>query len=168
MADSTHVIQVGETFDALVAFTDLTKFNAYAKDRAPETIADLIHSVALVHQRIVGESPGRVVKYLGDTALLVFPGDAADSGVRILLALTRAVEQELVARDCPCRLSSAAHYGSVIGVQLPPITALDVMGEAANIAATRGRRHQQRGIPQVAARNPPAVSPLPRAGGVRR
>ena len=133
MADSHAVVKVGETFDALVAFTDIAKFDSYARDQEPAETAHFIPSYAEIHDRILGPSPGCVIKYIGDASMIVFPGAEADAGVRVLLELHQTLGKELSTPEFSASLHCGAHYGQLYGVELPPFNAPDVLGSAANI-----------------------------------
>ena len=140
MADSRSVIRVGEAFDALVAFTDIARFDAFARSHEPDEVAAFIRSYAEIHDRVLGPTAGCVIKYLGDASLIVFPGDQADAAVRTLLELHQTLERELSSDDFAVNVHCGAHYGELFGVQLPPLETPDVLGAAVNIAATVERR----------------------------
>lgn len=95
MADSRSVIPVGETFDALVLFTDIARFDAFARSREPQRIAVLIRTYAQIHHRILGCSAGCLIKRIVDASLIVFPSEQVDTGVRILLQLYETLKREL-------------------------------------------------------------------------
>ena len=67
---------------------------------------------------------GRVVKFEGDAALIVFPATAVDRGVEALLALKDSVDDLMARRGWECRLIAKVHFGTV-----------DVIGKAVNVAA---------------------------------
>jgi class 3 adenylate cyclase len=47
---------------------------------------------------------GRVVKFMGDAALIVFPETAVDRGVKTLMALKDSVDELMAQRGWGCRL----------------------------------------------------------------
>ena len=56
---------------------------------------------------------GRVVKFIGDAGLLVFPAEHVDAGVLALFDLKQRVDEFMVGRGWPCRLMAKAHFGTV-------------------------------------------------------
>ena len=145
MKNSDTVIKIGESFDALIASADLTKFAAFAQSHTPAETAELVKTMATVTAQIVGDAGGRVVKYLGDSALVVFTGDEADIGLEALLKLRPAVRNAMRSLGSDSELSVNAHWGSVFGVVLPPLDAPDIMGAAVNITFGLYRGGRNRG-----------------------
>ena len=124
--------------DLLIAFVDLTRFMARSQRTSDE---DLAETLDLYYQQVaaaVEQARGRVVKYLGDAALVVFPEDRVDRGVEALLELKGSVDSFMATRGWDCRLTAKAHFGvAVAGAFGPPASArFDVIGKAVNTAAT--------------------------------
>jgi len=122
----------------LIAFVDLTRFMAQSQRVSDGEIADTLD---LFYQHVaaaVEDARGRVVKYLGDAALVVFPEDGVDRGVEALLDLKTSIDRFMVTRGWDCRLTAKAHFGvAVAGAFGPPAAErFDVIGKAVNTAAT--------------------------------
>jgi class 3 adenylate cyclase len=122
----------------LIAFVDLTRFMVQSQRVGDAEIADTLD---LYYQQVaaaVDQARGRVVKYIGDAALVVFPEDGVDRGVEALLDLKTTVDGFMAGRGWDCRLTAKAHFGvAVAGAFGPPAAErFDVVGKAVNTAAT--------------------------------
>jgi adenylate cyclase len=122
----------------LIAFADLTRFMAQSQ-RSDDL--DLAETLDACYERIaatVRAAGGRVVKFMGDAALIVFPEAAVDRGVETLLALKDSVDELLVQRGWDCRLTVMAHVGTAIagGFGEAGDKRYDVVGKAVNVTAT--------------------------------
>jgi adenylate cyclase len=121
----------------LVAFVDLAGFALQSTRVADDEIAEVIDGYyRLVAEHVTGAG-GRVVKFMGDGALVVFDAGDADRGIDALLELKLALDRYLADRGWDCRATIKAHVGSVIaGPYGPPgDTRFDVIGKAVNTAA---------------------------------
>lgn len=122
----------------LIAFVDLTRFMVQSQRTSDE---DLAETLDLYYQQVaaaVDEARGRVVKYFGDGALVVFPEDGVDRGVEALLGLKTTIDRLMAARGWDCRLTAKAHFGVAVAGAFGPPTAeqFDVIGRAVSTAAT--------------------------------
>ena len=117
----------------LIAFADLTRFAAQSL-----RVSDLALAATMdeFYQRLTARieaAGGRVVKFIGDAALIVFPEEAADRGVAALLDLKQDVDAFMSEHDWECRLQAKAHFGTVIAG--PYAGRFDVLGKAVNATA---------------------------------
>jgi class 3 adenylate cyclase len=127
----------GET-PLLVAFVDLTRFMAQSR-RVSD--ADQAATLDAYHERVAAlaeAAGGRMVKTLGDGALVVFPEDAVDQGVAALLDIKDAVDALMDGHGWDCRLTVKAHFGAVIAGRFGAASdkRYDVFGKTVNTAAT--------------------------------
>jgi adenylate cyclase len=121
----------------LIAFVDLTRF-AVQSERAED--AEIAATLEVYYEHVaeaVRAAGGRVVKFIGDSALLIFPADGVDRGVEALLDLKESVDALMAERGWACRLIVKAHFGTAIA---GPFGArdekrYDVIGRAVNTAA---------------------------------
>jgi adenylate cyclase len=130
-------IQTPQQRDVLVAFSDLSAFTRVVQDLGEgEAFALMAEYYELVGD-IVASGGGKVVKFIGDAALLVFPADGVDAGVLVLRALKEQGDQFFASRDKPCRHVIKVHFGPVccgpIGTR--DDKRFDLFGQAVNIAA---------------------------------
>lgn len=123
--------------DLLVSFADLTRFEVTSRGMEPRQLAEWMQSHyerCAVH---VDDAGGRVVKFIGDAMLAVFPPERADEGVRALLALKRDTDEKMEAAGLPPRLIVKAHFGPVIAGPYGARgdTRFDVLGVTVNTTA---------------------------------
>ncbi|MFI4995728.1 MAG: adenylate/guanylate cyclase domain-containing protein [Hyphomicrobiales bacterium] len=122
----------------LVAFVDLTRFMAQSK-RVSD--ADVAATLDAYYERVAAaaeEAGGRMVKFFGDGALMVFDEDEVDRGVQALMDLKDAVDSFMDDRGWDCRLTVKAHFGTAIAGPFgaPGAKRYDVIGKTVNTAAT--------------------------------
>lgn len=121
----------------LIAFVDLTRFAALSEQVSDTELAAAIDAYYERVAQTVSAAGGRVVKFIGDAALIVFPEEAVDRGLQALLDLKDFVDRDMEARGWGCRLAVKAHFGEVIA---GPFGAagdkrFDVLGRAVITAA---------------------------------
>ena len=98
----------------LIAFADLTRFSFQSTLLPDAAIADGIDGL---YERItarIGAAGGRVVKFIGDASLIVFPEEAADRGINALLDLKEEIDVYLSSIGWECRVMIKIHFGAVI------------------------------------------------------
>ena len=122
----------------LIAFVDLTRYAAQCQRVTDRALADTIDTYYERVASLVERAGGRVVKFIGDAALLVFPEDAVDRGVEGLLQLKDTVDDVMQERGWDCRLAVKAHFGTTVAGPFGAAGAkrFDVIGKAVNTAAT--------------------------------
>ena len=103
-----------------------------------EIFALLADYYSLVGQ-IIEDGGGRVLKYMGDAALIIFPEDCVDSAVGALLDLREQGDGWLKEREFESTHAINAHFGpACVGyVGSKDAKQLDAFGETINIAASR-------------------------------
>ena len=122
----------------LVAFTALTRFARYAQTCSARELFDTVSAYYEVIDGIVTEAGGKVVKFIGDSALVAFPDGNVDRGVDALLEVKGAGDSWLAQREMPCRHYVRTHYGPVVcgPVGTRSKKNFDLFGETVNVAAT--------------------------------
>jgi len=122
----------------LVAFLDLTRFFAQSQRVDDADIADGLDAYYEHVAAAVEAAGGRLVKFFGDGALVVFDEDAVDRGVGALLDLKESVDRLMDSRGWECRLAIKAHFGGAVAGPFGPagVKRFDVIGKAVNVAAT--------------------------------
>jgi class 3 adenylate cyclase len=126
----------------LVSFMDIQNFLAISHGIPdPLKLFDLMNTVARAIVEEVEGTPGLVVKFIGDACLVVFPEDAVDAGVHVLIAIKAKVEKLLSDSGFPNKLRVTAHFDeAVIGPYgWGDHIRMDVLGDGVQIAATLGR-----------------------------
>jgi class 3 adenylate cyclase len=125
----------GQKTELLICFTDVTAFTSLVKSEGSENTVQILRDLATLMDERLGKTPGKIIKYIGDASLIVFPDECVDEGVRALLELKNGCDEYFVGRELPNRLTVALHYGEVFIVRLPPIQGIDVVGDAVNTTA---------------------------------
>lgn len=124
----------------LVALLDQYHFLQNARGRPPlEVFAELDGFYRIV-ERVVDETGGLVIKFLGDGVLLIFPKELANPGILALMRLKDEVESWMHKRRIQSGLHVNVHSGPVAMGKLGSIDRLDVIGEAVNVCATLPHR----------------------------
>lgn len=134
--DTSHDRATGQAM--LVAFTDLTGYRQLAAhERTAGELLALMNAYFEFLGDVVEPAGGTVVKCLGDAALLVFPLEQADAGVRALVRLKEEGDAWLNRQGLASTQLIKAHVGPVACGPVGTRRAKhwDVYGEAVNIAA---------------------------------
>jgi adenylate cyclase len=119
----------------LVAFTDFTRFAAHAEHLQDAEVASVMDAYYELAGRTVMGTGGRVVKFMGDATLAVFPPEAVDRGVLSLLALKDAADQLMRDHGWDSRLGIKVHFGPVIAGMFGVASQkrYDVLGKTVNV-----------------------------------
>jgi len=121
----------------LVAFFDLAGFSRFAQSRSDQEVFAVLSEYYELIGDIVEGAGGRVVKFMGDAGLIIFPEDRVDDGVLALRELQGRGDRWLVERDSPCRQIIKIHFGEMVcgEVGTRGEKRFDVFGMAVNTAA---------------------------------
>ncbi|MFN7973901.1 MAG: adenylate/guanylate cyclase domain-containing protein [Acidobacteriota bacterium] len=129
------------TADMMVVFADLTGYLNQSRRDEEKRLELLAETMDLLYERMashVAAGGGRVVKFIGDALLAVFPEDAVERGVREMVRMKDDVETWLGTRGWKSRLVVKAHFGTLMAGPFGPKgdKRFDVIGSTVNIAAT--------------------------------
>jgi adenylate cyclase len=121
----------------LIAFLTLNGFTAQSARVSDIELADVLDEYFAFATSAIENGGGRVVKFIGDGILAVFPPQSADSGVLGLLELKPITDQFFQRRQWNCRLIVRVHYGTVVSGPLGPGAhqRFDVIGRHVNVTA---------------------------------
>src|SRR5688500_5430957 len=121
----------------VIAFSDFSVFKPVAVRVSDAEIAATTDDYYRLTASVVEKAKGRVVKFIGDAALLVFPADKPDDALRTILTLRTESDRFMVDRDWPCRFSAKVHIGEVIAGDFGPKGSkrYDIMGRDVNATA---------------------------------
>jgi class 3 adenylate cyclase len=122
------------TIQALVACSDLTGYAKLAGKLSEEEIFQFLSDYYEFVGDTIAPSCGRVIKFMGDAALIIFPDVQTDPGIRSLLALQGQGDKFLSSRGISCRHHIRAHFGSIQHGELGTRTdkRLDIIGSTVN------------------------------------
>jgi len=121
----------------LIAFWNFSRYTAQA-DRLDDV--DVARVMAEFYELVgsrIAAAGGRVVKFIGDGGLAVFPPARADAGVLGLLDLKDAADRFMADHGWECRLWVKIHYGTVVegAYGAGSDRRYDILGKSVNIAA---------------------------------
>lgn len=136
--------------EGLVFFSDLARFSTITDGMDLDELADLLVAYARIADATINGSGGRIIKYISDSVLGIFPGSDVDDAVLALLNFKRSVERDLTVPGRNVRVKVGAHYGPVVMPVLPPFGQEDLFGETVDITVGLGgggyRSHRDRFI----------------------
>jgi len=126
----------------LISFIGLSRYARMARERDNREMAELLNNFYCRIYSAITDAGGRVVKFMGDAALIVFREKRVDVGMTCLLSLKEDTDAWLESRGFGSRLAVKVHFGDVVAGPLGPSDGahFDVIGHGANIAATLGSR----------------------------
>jgi class 3 adenylate cyclase len=125
-----------------VAFFDLSRMAEWASTEQDAVVASFFQEFyALAAEHIEGAG-GRIVKFMGDAGLTVFPEDRAEDVIFALAEFARASREAAQGYGLDTYLNVNVHVGPVLTGSFGPPGAerYDVIGKTVNIAARLGRR----------------------------
>jgi len=125
-----------------VVFFDLSRLMEWASSQEDERIAAMLQEFYCLSVARIEAAGGRVVKFIGDAGLAVFPKEAAERIVFALAGLSSEVRRAAAAHGFDTYLNTNVHFGPMMaGTFGPPgMERYDVLGKSVNIAARLGRR----------------------------
>lgn len=133
-----HQMTERRALPLLIAFADVHGFHRHAARTDDELLAEMVEAYYARVAEHVHAAGGTLVKYIGDSALIVFGDDRVDAGVVCLLALKDDIDAWLRKNAWASgALNVKAHYGVAVAGPYgpPPVRRFDVIGKAVNAAA---------------------------------
>jgi adenylate cyclase len=122
------------TIQALVACSDLTGYARLTSKLADEEVFHFLSDYYELVGQTITPAGGRMIKFMGDAAFMIFPESQVDSGIRSLLVLQQEGDRFLADRGIGCRHHIRAHFGPVQQGELGTREdkRLDVIGSTVN------------------------------------
>ncbi|MBN2441247.1 MAG: adenylate/guanylate cyclase domain-containing protein [Spirochaetales bacterium] len=126
-----------EQTNLLISFCDLTNF---AKISRKYSALEIFHYLSVFYEitgEIIEDARGKVIKFIGDAALILFPQDYIDDGIVALLKVKSEIDDYNKRNNFESRLIVKAHFGDAIVGMLGTKNEkrYDVIGNNVNIAA---------------------------------
>ena len=135
-------VTLPEKTNVLIAFMDIQGLRAIADVLSdPVDLFNLLNSWAKMIIKSIDTTTGRILKFIGDECLVIFPEADVDTGIRTLLSIKDQVEKYFKEKGFTNTMRITAHYGEVAIGQLGTGSSqrIDIIGESVNVAATLGR-----------------------------
>jgi adenylate cyclase len=147
MSDATSVapssLPPGAKTETLgVAFFDLSRFDEWTSSDQDAAVAVFLSGFYVLAADHIEGGGGRIVKFMGDAGLAVFPVDSAEEAIFALGDLTEAARRLAREHGLDAYLNVSVHVGPVVAGEFGPPGQVryDVIGKTVNIAARLGRR----------------------------
>ena len=120
-----------------IVFADFTGYNTEVARLADLDVAAVMGDWYVLSGAAIHAAGGRVVKFIGDALLAVFPPDQIDHATQGLIALRQAADRFMTSRGWSCRLHIRDHVGHVAAGHFGQGTdrRFDVLGHAVNTTA---------------------------------
>jgi class 3 adenylate cyclase len=131
-----------KSISAGVAFFDLSRLPEWTSDAEDEQVAGFFQRFYALADATLAPAGVRIVKFMGDAGLCVFPKERADDAVAALCELTVSARRLAAESGFDAYLNVNVHAGPVLQGTFgaPGCESLDVIGKTVNIAARLGRR----------------------------
>ena len=129
--------------ELVICFVDLSVYTMDTRRTADDAaVADIMDSYNERVTLAVNGAGGRVIKFIGDGALFVFPPESADAAVLAMLALRGQIDPWLATKRWESRLVVKMHCGTVIAGPYGGAGEkyFDVLGDAVNTTARLATR----------------------------
>jgi len=125
-----------------VTFFDLSRMMEWASNQEDEKVAAMFQEFYQLAADSIEGAGGRIVKFIGDAGLAVFPKEAADRAVIALADLAVETRKRAAAHGFDTYLNTNVHFGPMLEGSFGPRgrERYDVLGKTVNIAARLGRR----------------------------
>ena len=125
-----------------VAFFDLSRIAEWASSQEDVRVASFLQEFYRVAAEHIEPAGGRIVKFMGDAGLAVFPKKCAESVIFALSALSQETRAAAHNLGLDTYLNVNVHVGPVLAGSFGPPGAerFDVIGKTVNVAARLGRR----------------------------
>jgi class 3 adenylate cyclase len=126
----------------LIIFFDWPLYTRIAKEMKSEEVFAALNEFYAMSDLFFSSRGGRVLKYMGDAGLVIFPCERAEAGIVSLLEFKEQSDIWLGQKGFAPGIKVNAHFGEVtIGAMgAPGFARLDIIGSSVNICATLGKR----------------------------
>ena len=125
-----------ELIKLLVCFYDIDNFIELAKKVQGKELFLLLDELSEIASKSIEDSGGYIVKYIGDSALIVFPETNVSGGIKTLRTLKGQLESHLKKCGLANTISFSASFGTVVVGFMGkcPFRYLDIIGDAVQLA----------------------------------
>lgn len=125
-----------------VIFFDLSRLAEWSSSEEDERVATFFQEFYTLAAEHLEGAGGRIVKFMGDAGLAVFPKERAEEVIFALAGFAQATRAHAGEVGLDAYLNANVHVGPVLAGSFGPPGAerFDVVGKTVNIAARLGRR----------------------------
>jgi class 3 adenylate cyclase len=116
----------------VVGLADIAGFAKACKGKSDLETFSMLNTFYDLVSNIIRKGDGTVVKFMGDSALVLFPEDKAKQAVDSLRELSIAAARIWAEFNEKCTVRIKAHVGSVVIGLMGPDQRLDVIGNTLN------------------------------------
>jgi len=119
----------------LISFIDITSTSQKLADSI--LLFELINSFAHAIIETMHNTSGRIIKFVGDTCLIIFPEDSVDEGVLTIKSIKERCDKLFIQKGIPAKLSINIHFGEVAIGQIGygEYQSIDIFGDAVSITS---------------------------------
>jgi len=127
--------------NVLVTFTDITGFTRMMKEDTNTENFSLINQIFDIIGNHVKSSNGRIIKYIGDSVLLIHDYVHLNEGIKAIYNMKIEVDSFFEKKSMPNRLGIKSHVGEVIAGLLghKDSQVFDILGDTVNYTALLGK-----------------------------
>ncbi len=136
MSNSSGISSARTEKALLIVFADLTRFMVNSRGTPDAALAELLDGYYRHAEGAVETAGGRMVKFMGDAFLAVWPEERAGAGVAALPGLKRDIDAWWTAKGWDTHVVVKAHFGRVVAGPFGAEGRFDVIGNEVNVAAT--------------------------------
>ena len=116
----------------VIAVADIAGFMKAARGKSNLDTFRMLDEFYYLVDQVVAKAGGRVVKFMGDAALMVFPEDSAPQAVAALGELKERAQTLWTGFDATCVVKTKAHVGLAACGPIGPEKRFDVIGQSVN------------------------------------
>lgn len=125
-----------------ITFFDLSRFADWSSTDDDARVASFLQTFYSLAAKHLEPAGARIVKFMGDAGLAVFPKNSAEAVIFALCAYSQEIRDRAREYGLDTYLNINVHVGPVISGSfgVPGAERFDVIGKSVNIAARLGRR----------------------------
>jgi adenylate cyclase len=116
----------------VIGLADITGFASACQNKTDIDTFNMLNQFYALVGDVVRKAGGTVVKFMGDSALVIFPESEAKQAVTALRELASSSSGVWSDFDRTCTVRIKAHVGSVVSGHMGPDNRFDVIGNALN------------------------------------
>jgi class 3 adenylate cyclase len=129
----------------LVIFIDISRFGKLSEKLTSTQIFNLLNEFYTSIDEAVSHAGGYVVKYMGDSVLVVFDKADTDAGMKSMYDFKKLYDETAKKEGQDNRLSVNAHFGKAVIGKLGRKDTPDILGDTVNTTVLLSRKRNTSG-----------------------